>query len=226
VPELPPGARRALLALRPRRAGFGRRAGALVCLRCSAAEQLDTLITAPDGTRAAHLLAVRDALLAADQPRSIHTWLSRSPGRQILRRLACGELALSHAALDGLPQTSSLTHLRALLVAARALPERDAHLARLELAMPEIAATLEDPDDRRLLRAYATWRVLHRLRRRHEGQRISPLAADSARDRLAHIARFLAWLRERGHGLEHASQAELDAWVASQPRGRSILGPS
>lgn len=205
--------------------GFGVRAGALVCLRCSAADRLDALITRPDGTRPAALRGLRDAFLAAEQPRSIHTWLDRSPARHLLSPLATGELELTHDALDALAQPPSLTHLRALLVACGALPERDAHLARLEHSVAALIASVVDPDDRRLLRAYATWRVLHRLRRRADGHGVSAHAADSARDRLAHVARFLAWLRDDGQGLEQATQTQLDAWLAAAPRARAILGP-
>lgn len=139
--------------------GFGVRVGALVCLHCSAADRLDALISAPDSTQDARLVALRDAFLKADQPRSIHTWLDRSPGRHILGRLARGDVALTHDALDALPQTPALTHLRALLIACAALPERDPELARLHRAITAIAATLDHGADRRLLHAYATWRA-------------------------------------------------------------------
>jgi hypothetical protein len=205
--------------------GFGVRAGALVCLRCSAADRLDELLAGPDGQPMPALRALRDVFLDTQQPRSIHTWLDKSPARHVLRRIAGGELALTHQALDALPQSASLNHLRALLVACGALPERDPHLARLEHAIPEIVATLEHPDDRRLLRAYATWRILHRLRRATRGEAISPHAAKSAHARLTHMARFLRWLRHRAHGIEHATQAELDAWLATTARSRSVLGP-
>jgi hypothetical protein len=50
-------------------------------------------------------------------------------------------------------------------------------------------------------------------------------SAKSAHARLAHIARFLGWLRQHAHGLEHATQAELDAWLATTARSRGVLGP-
>jgi hypothetical protein len=113
--------------------GAGVRAGALVCLRCTAGEQLDALLTELDGVITAPLVAVRDTLLAAEQPQHPHLACPQ-PGREILRRLATGELALTHDELDALAQTASLTHPWALLVASGALPERDPHLARLERA--------------------------------------------------------------------------------------------
>lgn len=206
--------------------GFGVRRGSPVCLHCSAAAKLDALIAGPDGEIPAALAGVREAFLAAQQPRSIHAWLDRSPGRLILRQLARGELELTHQALDALPSTPSLEHLRALLIAAGALPERDPHLARLERSTRELADAVGHPEDRRLLRAYLTWRVLHRLRRHAGREPISPLAANSTRERIAAIARLLNWLHERGRSLAELTQPELDHWLANGPaRRRDDLRP-
>lgn len=204
--------------------GFGVRAGALICLHCSAADRFDELITTADGAPAPGLLALRNAFLKAEQPRSIHTWLDRSPGRHILTELAAGTLELTHEALDARPQTPAVIHLRALLIASGALPERDPELARLQRAITTITVTLEHREDRRLLHAYATWRVLHRLRRYPVGS-VTPLAAAGAQARLAHTARFLAWLHQQGHSLTDATQLELDMWLADHRQARAILSP-
>lgn len=108
----------------------GVRDRAPLCFRCTADDRLGALLG-----DARPMVALRDAFLAAEQARSIHTWLDRSPARHVARSLATGELALTHAALDGLEQTPSLAHLRALLVGVGALPDRDAHLARVEHAV-------------------------------------------------------------------------------------------
>ena len=111
--------------------GRGASVGAHVCLRCIAKHRLDDVLTAADGSVPEALGGLREAFLAAEQPRSIFVWLDRSPGAGLLRRLVTGEVQLSHYALDDLPQTPSLRHLRQLLVATGALPERDPTSPRL-----------------------------------------------------------------------------------------------
>ncbi|MGH9379221.1 MAG: hypothetical protein ACRD2Z_01205 [Thermoanaerobaculia bacterium] len=201
----------------------GVRKGEPVCLRCLAAERLDDVLAGQDAEIPPPLLPLRQAFLAAEQPRSVHVWLDRSPGVRILRQLASGALPLSHEALDELPQTSSLRHLRALLVAAGALPERDPHLASLERARDQLADSLEHPDDRRLLLAFATWRILHRLRRRARRGAPTVHAAKNARTRIAEAARFLAWLRQRGLSLADLSQADVDRWLAGGAAARRYV---
>ena len=45
---------------------------------------------------------------------------------------AAGRIPLTHQALDGLPQSRALAHLRQTLVAVGALPGRDEEMTRLE----------------------------------------------------------------------------------------------
>jgi hypothetical protein len=186
-----------------------------LCFRCVATDRLDELLG-----RAGPMVALRDAFLAAEQPRSIHTWLDRSPARDVARRLATGELALTHAALDGLEQTPSLAHLRALLVAVGALPERDPHLARLEHAVARVLSQVDQPEHRRLLRAFATWQVLHRARRRASRTPVSASAVDRARGQIVEAHRFLRHLTVRQIALEDATQRDVDRWLAARPRAR------
>ncbi len=193
------------------------------CLRCQLARRLDALLAGPDGTIAAPLAKLRAAILAADNPRTALGWLGRSPAVGVLARLAAGAVPATHDTLDAADPSPAVEHLRALLVAAGLLPERDHHLARLEQAIATLATTLEDPDDRRLLRAFGTWRVLARLRRRTAHGKGGVLAARNARARLAEAARFLAWLRAQGRSLATCRQADLDQWLASGPTTRRLV---
>jgi hypothetical protein len=198
----------------------GVRAGAPLCLRCVAADRVDELLT-HDGVISEPMALLREAFLDCEQPRSIHTWLDHSPARHVARRLATGELALTHAALDELEQTPSLSHLRALLVAVGALPERDAHLARAEHAVARLLDQVGDDEQRRLLRAYATWRVLHRIRRRGRHHPASAFTAARARSQLATAAAFLG---DHGGDLATTTQRQVDHWLAKRPaRARSEL---
>lgn len=54
--------------------------------------------------------------------RSMLGWLQRSPGAGVLADLAAGTVELSHQALDALVPADWVTHVRAVLVTAGALP--------------------------------------------------------------------------------------------------------
>jgi hypothetical protein len=141
----------------------------------------------------------------------------------VLARLAAGALPATHDSLDAAGPSPAVEHLRALLVAAGLLPQRDPHLARLEQAIATLATTLEHPEDRRLLRAFGTWRILARLRRRTDHGNDSVLAARNARARLTQAARFLAWLHAQGRSLATCRQTDLDQWLASGPTTRHLV---
>ena len=93
----------------------------------------------------------------------------RDSGAPVLHQMATGRLPLSHAALDELPDSKVLAHLRAVLVSAGALPARDERMARLEQWLAATIAARPDPDERHLLHRYGTWHLVRRLRGRSGG---------------------------------------------------------
>jgi hypothetical protein len=198
--------------------GRGVKVGTHVCLRCIARQRLDELLTAADGTIPEAFGGLREAFFAAEQPRSVFLWLDRSPGALLLRRLVTGGLALSHEALDEQAQTPSLRHLRQLLVATGALPERDPHVAALERFIRATADSLVHPDDARLLRSFGTWRILARLRRRPGGPTV--LAVKNAKATFSQGAAFLRWLHDQQLSLSECGATDLDRWLAPGTRAR------
>lgn len=196
--------------------------GPPVCLQCAALDRLDRLLTGPNGAISPAFDRLRETFAATVQPRSLHTWLSRSPGASVLAQLADGQLDLTHASLDRLEQTASLHHLRQLLVACGALPERDPQLALVERAIDRYAATLRD-GYRRPFRAYATWQQLARLRRRYPNGDTPPLAATGVQTRLAETARFLRHLDDAEIELAALTQADLDRWITKGNGHRRLI---
>jgi len=190
----------------------GLRIGKPLCLRCRLEDRVDEVLSY-DGTIREELVAVRDAILAVDNPRSGHVWLSRSPAVALLKDLAADRLTLSHAALDELNPTPSLIHLRDLLIGCGALPERDPYIARLELAIKREAASLSDPHDAQLLRSFGTWRISRRARRRVELGRGGATVVKNAQSHVREAARFLRWLRQQGRGPAECVQADVDRWL-------------
>jgi hypothetical protein len=164
------------------------------CTRCVVDGRLRELLGDQHGQIRPELAALHCSLASAERPDTVLRWLDRPTGPAILRELAIGARPLSHAALDRLPDSKPLEHLRAILVATAALPARDEQLARLERSITRTIDGRDDPAQQQLLHRYAVWHLLRRLRppqrrRRHHPQpaRHHPPAA-SSRHRLARLA--------------------------------------
>ena len=198
-----------------------------ICFRCQLVRRLNELLTEASGRVPESLVPLREAILAVDDPRTGLTWLRRSPAIEVLTAMAKGEQPLTHATLDAVAgnrrgRAFAVEHLRQLLVTSGALPERDRHLARLEVALQELVEAAH-PEDQQPLRTYATWWLLHRLRRRAEQGRPTQFAAHRVREQTAEAARFLAWLREQHRPLAQATQGDLDTWLIIRPQARRRL---
>ena len=107
-------------------------------------------------------------------------------------------------------------------------PARDDALVRLEAWVAERLASVEDKAQRRLLRSYATWRVLRRARQRAEAAGAPRTATRHAKVNLNSAIAFLGFLAAHQVDLARASQADLDDWLAegppSAPEVRDFLG--
>ncbi len=193
--------------------------GAPLCLRCRLDDRLTALVL-PDREAPEWFMPLREAILTVGNPRSGHVWVGRSPAIAVLRDLASETIPLSHEALDTLPQTPSITHLRDLLIASGALPERDPYLTRLEKTIEASAASTADPHAARTLRAFGRWGVLQPLRRKYERQELGTIAVKNVRVVVEDAARFLAWLQGRSKSLSQCSQADLDKWLATHSSSR------
>jgi len=187
------------------------------CARCSLRVRLDALLAAEGGQPPAALVGVRDAIVAAEHPRTALNWLRGGAGAPMLAALARGELGCSHEALDTVAARRAADYLRALLVAHGVLPARDEALARLERWVADLLDEVADAEHRRMLTAFATWRVLHRVRRAAERRPAAPTAAGHARLRLRAAVALVGWLGDRGIRLADLRQADLDRWLLAGP---------
>ena len=136
------------------------------CIRCTVRQRLHDLLADRNGTIRPDLQALYDNLANYERPNTVLGWLGKSTAPAILRELGTGTRPLTHAALDQLPDGKPIEHLRSVLVATNALPARDEHIARLEHWITRVIAERADPDEQHLLRRYALWHLLRRLRRR------------------------------------------------------------
>ena len=78
-------------------------------------------------------------------------WLTNPSIAPVLAGLAVGRIQLTHQALDGLPQTRALAHLRQTLVAVGALPGRDEEMTRLEAFLAGLIDSQPGTERRQLL---------------------------------------------------------------------------
>jgi len=193
-----------------------------LCPPCSLRRRTDQLLRAGSKQIPDHLTGVFDAIVATRSPRSALNWLRNGAGAAVLTDLAAGRLALAHDALDAHPRARGADYLRHMLVANAALPPRDEELARTEQWVTELVARIEQPHDRRLVKAYATWRVMRRLRRSAERNQRLRTYTRHARIRVRAAADFLSWVAQRGLTLANCRQADIDIWLSTTPAARDV----
>lgn len=187
------------------------------CPRCTLAGRLPKLLGDNAARAASGLDDLYDALLAAPSARAVLDWLRRSHATDLLARIARGDLARTHQALDTLAPSATVEHLRHLLVAIGALPPRDPALAALDRWIDQFLDGVTDPDHTALLRPYARWRILRPIRGKAEAEPISDGTAYGARSRLRAAAVFLAFLADRGRAPSDCHQVDVDAWLTEHP---------
>lgn len=188
------------------------------CNTCALRRRTGELLRAGGEQIPAALMAVHDAIVATSTPRTALNWLRQGAGAAVLADLAAGRTAISHAGLDTHPRRRGADYLRHVLVAAEVLPARDEALARLESWVSNtLLVNVHNAEHRRLLQAYATWRVLRRARRRAERKGNGRTPTNYPRTQLLVASRFLGWLDQRGITLDVCGQADLDTWLNTGP---------
>ena len=152
---------------------------------------------------------------AANGPTSCWHWLNKTAIASILREFGTGQRALSHAALDELPSSKPVEHLRAILVATTTLPPRDEHLARLERWIERTLTERGDPGQQHLLHRYAVWHLLRRLRQRNNDTPATHAQVVTVKRHVKAAIALLDGLASCGRALAGARQADLDNWLTS-----------
>jgi hypothetical protein len=179
------------------------------CVRCVLAERARKLIDGSGG----QLRAISSAITAAPNPYSALNWLRSAKSAAILGDIVSGTLPLNHEALDERSDTVAAEFLRHLLVANGVLEERDDALARLETWSAIRIAAVRCPYQRRLLRSYATWRVLRRARLRAAAAHRPRTPTAHSRNILTAAIAFLGFMEDRGRPFADCSQADIDAFL-------------
>lgn len=198
------------------RCGFeGRLHAGRLCSRCTLAGKLRVLLDDGSGNLSEPLKPLATHLIAMPSPRAGLVWLTSPQVQALLQGLATGQIPLTHQALAQLPNWRTVAHLRDHLMTCGALPAIDKQLLHFETWLARrLAQPGPGPHDR-LLRRFATWDLLPRLRARAARRPLTQASCRFACVQFTAASAFLTWAD--GHGLTLATcrQADLDAWHAT-----------
>ncbi|MER6942962.1 hypothetical protein ABT294_02950 [Nonomuraea sp. NPDC000554] len=194
------------------------------CQRCLLGQDIRTLLADEGGRIADDLVSLERALTKVERPDVAMAWLRRPQVRELLTGIGRDSRKISHDTLDELPSSKTLDHLRSVLVASGSLPERDERLVGLERWTATTLAARTDPNERKILHAYAVWHHLRRLRRRLNGARATHLQCLNVRSHVTAAANLLDWLSGTGLTLATCTQADLDRWATDDVSYRHETG--
>ena len=147
-----------------------------------------------------------------DRPKSRLIWLHNPNVVRLLQGLATGSIPLTH---DGLHQETpwrTVSHLRDLLMDSGVLPQVDRQFLLYQRWLTERLATIEDPEHRQLLRHFATWHQMRRLRTKAEKGPLGRSQTNHTKQEVTQAGAFLTWLAGRGRAIGHCQQADIDTW--------------
>jgi hypothetical protein len=185
------------------------------CTKCVVRERLRALLADQSGEIRSALHTFYDNLANYERPTTVLRWLDQSRAPDILRELSAGRRPLTHAALDEVADGKPVTHLRSILVATGALPPRDEQMARIKRWTSRVIADRDDPGEQQLLRAYAVWHLLRRLRARLGGADTTHGQAVVVQQHVRAAIKLLDWCTARDLTITTARQGDLDDWLSS-----------
>ena len=140
-------------------------------------------------------------------------WLRKKSVAPVLADLAAGRRALTHEALDELPQSQPLAHLHQVLVVVGALPERDEQMIRIQRFIDRIMAAAANSEHRNILHRYTAWHLVRRLRQRNNDRPTTIQQFATVRQRTYGAVAFMDWLITNGLTPATCQQADLDRWL-------------
>jgi hypothetical protein len=157
---------------------------------------------------------LRHNIATAEHPITAMRWLKKKSVAPVLADLAAGRRALTHEALDELPHSPPLAHLRQVLIGVGALPRCDEHMVRIERFIDQTLAAQTNPEQQKVLHRYTVWHLTRRLRQRNNGHATTIQQFNSVRQRIYAAVAFLDWLTEHQLTLGSCQHSDLDRWLA------------
>lgn len=184
-----------------------------LCTRCACHQQLFNLLARAEGDLYPHVEPIYQ-VLARSEPARVLAWLRTPTARKILTDLSLVNHPVTHDILDRYLPSRATHYLRKVFVAGNVLPTRDEYLAMLERWVNDVAGEIVDPGERRIVRGYASWYHLRRLRRDSKRQRTTPEQAAYVQADVRIGMKLISWLRDNGRNLATCTQSDIDRWLA------------
>jgi hypothetical protein len=183
------------------------------CARCALSDQLAAALDDGTGRVNPALVPLFAALTSMAKPKAGLIWLRNPKVPELLGDLASGRIPLTHEALHAVASWRTAAYLRDLLMTCGVLPTIDKQLAHYETLLHRRLADLADAGSPhlRLLRQFAVWYQLPRLRAKAQARPLTPSHRQFASDQLTQAHGLLGWLAARGPTLAQATQDDPDA---------------
>lgn len=160
----------------------------------------------------------------ATKPQRLITWMRPAQVREVRRRLAVGEISMSHEGIDGLGHGHRVTHLRGLLEHHGLLPERDAYLARFEHWLQVNFDAIGEAAVRQPVEQFATWHHLRRIRAISATGSSTRGPVHAAKQEITETIKFLDWLLQaHGRVASTCNQHDVDEWLIGGPTTRHSI---
>ncbi|MFI5688470.1 hypothetical protein [Streptomyces sp. NPDC051636] len=194
------------------------------CPPCRARLVLTEAFTDADGRQDTRLVPLAELLEHYDNPYSMILYLRR-PGGQLIRDMVRGTLPCTHEALDALRQTTSVQHLRGLLVLAEILEPREEQLAQLKRDFDIILGEVSSVADRTILARYARWHLMPLAHQRLDQTGFSRYQREHLRRQLGAARVLLGHIRSRGRTLDSVTQHLVDRWLIANPTHQYYARP-
>ncbi|EFC82253.1 hypothetical protein [Parafrankia sp. EUN1f] len=190
----------------------GRRGRHPTCFPCRVTLRLQRLLD--DGSGAPHpdLAPLIDHLKTDPDPRRMLGWLARPHTADLLIALASGQVRLAHEALHIWPHQVAVRRLRHHLIAAGILPDADPRLLDIEAWLHRRLDQLAGHPHEQLLRQFALWHLLPRLRATAAGRPLRTNAHQYATQQFTQAQTFLTWLHDQQLRPHQLRQADIDTW--------------
>ncbi|GAB2711476.1 hypothetical protein [Kitasatospora kifunensis] len=187
------------------------------CPHCRIIRRLQSALANEQGHIAEQVEPLIAFCAATDRPESLLDWLTRRKGGRLLRDLArnADQEPITHDLLDQQEPGRHVHHLRALLVHCDVLPERTETLERLHRWLEGFLDALPT-EQARLVRPFAHWHILRRVRQRPRSRPFSKNGASWAATQIRVATEFLTWLDEQATTLGQCGQQTLDLWLAGR----------
>jgi len=181
-----------------------------LCKTCRAADAIEVLF-GPDLTRRRPDLLPLRAHLLRSRPQYILLMTKTRDVWGKLERVIALPAPLSHDSIDTLGTTAATAHVRSLLVSVGVIPARDEHAVQLQQWAHARFRALPHRADELAVTTFLRW---NQTRRRRGSTTTVTQAANDKRE-LRIILAFIAFLNQRSRTVVTATQADLDAWVAT-----------